>query len=119
MKKTIFLLLGALLLFAGVDDFVQGSETGEKITKIGEVTRGANVTLKGQVIRILDEDEFRLKDETGSIRIYIGWRNRVMVNVGETVTVRGFVDDDLIHIFRPEVYANELIREDGTLIRLK
>lgn len=118
MKKTIFLLLGALFLFTVADDFVQGSETGEKITKIGEVTRGANVTLKGQVTRILDDDEFRLTDETGSIRIYIGWRNRVMVKVGETVTVRGFVDDDLINVFRPEVYANELVREDGTVIRL-
>lgn len=53
-----------------------------------------------------DEDVFRLADETGRIRVDIGWRNRVRVSVGETVTAMGFVDDDLVNGFRPEVYAN-------------
>ncbi len=118
MKKTITILSAVLLLVLGAGSFDQSAAAKENITKIGDVTRGATVTLQGKVTRILDEDEFRLADETGSIRIYIGWRNRVMVNVGETVTVKGFVDDDLIDTFRPEVYANELVREDGTIVRL-
>lgn len=117
MQRTIILFISMALTMVAVD-VVHGREAKETITKIGEVTRGASVTLQGKVTRILDEDEFRLEDETGSIRIYIGWRNRVMVNVGETVTVKGFVDDDLMGVFRPEVYAKELIREDGTSVRL-
>ena len=118
MKNTIFPFIGLLLIVWGIAAVGHGTASPETVTKIGEVTRGASVTLKGEVTRILDEDEFRLKDETGSIRIYIGWRNRVMVNVGETVTVKGVVDDDLVSAFRPEVYAKELIREDGTRVRL-
>jgi uncharacterized protein YdeI (BOF family) len=91
----------------------------ENITNIAEVNPGASVTLKGKVTRILDEDEFRLEDETGSIKVYIGWKNRVMVDVGETVTVKGVVDNDLVDVFRPEVYARELVREDGTVVKLK
>lgn len=88
------------------------------VTKIEDIQRGAQVTLTGEVIRILDEDEFRLRDETGSVQVYIGWRNRVMVDVGETVTVSGFVDDDLLQAFRPEVYARQIVREDGETIDL-
>jgi uncharacterized protein YdeI (BOF family) len=88
------------------------------ITPIGELARGMSATIKGRVTRILDEDEFRLADATGSIRVYIGWRNRVMIPVGEQVTVRGFVDDDLWSIFRPEFYAFEITREDGTVVTL-
>ena len=90
----------------------------DAVTRITDIHRGANVTLQGEVIRILDEDEFRLQDDTGSVRVYIGWRNRVMVDVGEAVTVKGFVDDDLLDHFRPEVYAREIVREDGSIITL-
>ena len=52
------------------------------------------------------------------MRVYIGWRNRVAVDVGETVTVTGFVDDDLVNVFRPEVYARTIVRQDGSTIEL-
>ena len=90
----------------------------KEVTKIEDIQRGATVTLQGEVIRILDEDEFRLQDATGSVKIYIGWRNRVMVEIGENVTVKGVVDDDLVSAFRPEVYAQEITREDGSKIIL-
>lgn len=118
MNKMIAILSAVSLLILGAGFLPEKASAKENITKIGDVTRGANVTLQGKVTRILDEDEFRLADETGSIRVYIGWRNRVMVSVGETVTVKGFVDDDLVNVFRPEVYANELVREDGTTVKL-
>lgn len=88
------------------------------VTPIGELQRGQSVTVQGEVIRITDEDEFRLRDDTGSVLVYIGWKNRVMVNVGEQVTVEGVVDDDLVGAFRPEIYARTLTREDGSVVQL-
>ena len=96
--------------------FAVPAALAKEVTKIEDIERGASVTLEGEVTRILDEDEFRLQDETGSVRIYIGWRNRVTVAVGETVTVTGFVDDDLVSYFRPEIYAQQVVRQDGTTI---
>lgn len=90
----------------------------EDITPIGDLSRGMNAVIRGNVTRILDEDEFRIEDETGSVRVYIGWQNRVRVRVGEEILVRGFVDNDLASFFRPELYANEIVRQDGTVIRL-
>lgn len=107
---------GIVALFALT--FVAPAGMAAEITSIGNIERGASVTLQGEVTRILDEDEFRLQDETGSVRIYIGWRNRVMVEVGEEVTVKGFVDDDLVAYFRPEIYAQQIIRADGDTIIL-
>jgi uncharacterized protein YdeI (BOF family) len=118
MKNSISILSAVLVFTVVFTGVAQSAATPEKITKIEDVTPGASVALQGKVTRILDEDEFRLADETGSIRIYIGWRNRVMVTVGESVTVRGFVDDDLVNVFRPEVYASELVREEGTVVQL-
>ena len=84
----------------------------ETITPIGEVQRGSNVTVQGAVERLLDEDEFRLTDASGSIDVYVG-PNIVPANVGETVTVRGFVDDDLVL----EIYAREMVLADGSVVR--
>jgi hypothetical protein len=50
--------------------------------------------------------------------VYIGWKNRVLIPIGEKVIVRGFVDDDLESYFRPEFYAFEKIREDGSVLKL-
>lgn len=82
------------------------------ITPIGDAQRGTMVTVQGTVERITDEDEFRLTDATGSILIYVGptW---VPANLGEAVTVSGFVDDD------PgprEIYARSLTRADGSVV---
>lgn len=89
-----------------------------EITSIGDLQRGMSATIKGEVTRILDEDEFRLQDETGSIRVYTGWKNRVFIRTGEKLTVSGFVDNDLASYFRPEFYAFEIVREDGSVVKL-
>lgn len=83
-------------------------------TEISEVGRGDYVLLTGEVARFLDEDEFVLRDDTGSIRVYIGYQNRMPVRPGEKVIVEGFVDFDLIL----EVYAWTITKEDGTKIEL-
>ncbi len=82
-------------------------------TPIADVQRGTMVTVAGTVERITDEDEFRLTDASGSIQIYVG-PNWVPAEVGESVTVDGFVDDDLV--FPREIYARSLTRADGTVV---
>ena len=83
------------------------------ITPIAEAQRGTMVTVQGIVERITDEDEFRLADDSGHIRIYVG-PNWVPAEVGEKVTVNGFVDDD--PVVPREIYARSLTRADGTVI---
>jgi uncharacterized protein YdeI (BOF family) len=80
---------------------------------IAEAARGTMVTVQGTVERITDEDEFRLTDASGSIRIYVG-PNWVPAEVGETVIVSGLVDND--PLVAREIYARSLIRADGTVI---
>ena len=89
-------------------------QSAKPVTKIDDVYRGAYVNLTGSVVRFLDEDEFVLQDDTGSIRVYIGWNNRMPVRPGEKVTVEGFVDFDL----RLEVYAWTITKENGEVIEL-
>jgi hypothetical protein len=90
----------------------------EEIIPIGKLERGMSATIKGEATRILDEDEFRIQDQIGSLRAYIGRKNKVLIPIGETIIVRGFVDDDFKSYFRPEFYAFEIIREDGSVIKL-
>lgn len=67
------------------------------------------ITLNGTLERWLDDDEFILSDDTGSIGVYIG-PHEVPATVGERLTVNGQVDDDL----PLEVYADTLQRADGS-----
>lgn len=91
----------------------------EEITPISEVRRGQHVTLRGTVDRIRDEDTFILRDDTGKIRIYIGWKNRMPVGEGASVTVEGRADDDGFPGLRPEVYATALLLANGDRVDLR
>jgi len=102
------LLTAALLVTFGAT-----SVFADTITPIADAQRGTIVTVQGTVERITDEDEFRLVDASGHIRVYVG-PNWVPAAVGEAVTVHGFVDDALIG--PREIYARSLTRADGTLI---
>ena len=86
----------------------------DAVTPIADVERGTVVTIAGTIDRNTDTDEFRLTDQGGSIVVCIGL-NWVPANVEETVTVHGFVDKDLVR----EVYARELVRADGSIIRFE
>ena len=115
MPKSVAVATAAMTaLFAVtlVVAFVPLAAHGQQIVPVAEAKRGTMVTVQGTVERITDEDEFRLADESGSIRVYVGpkW---VPADVGETVTVTGFVDDD----FGPrELYARTLTRSDGSIV---
>ncbi len=101
----MFLLAAALAVVAA-------PVVAQSITPIANAQRSTMVVLQGTVDRITDEDEFRLRDASGWIRVYVG-PNWVPVEVGEQVTVQGFVDNDS---GPREVYARNLTRADGTVI---
>lgn len=88
------------------------------VTSVRAVRRGQSVTLRGEVQRLRDSDEFVLRDDTGTITIYIGWRNRMPVSVGQIVTVVGTADDDVIPGRRPEIYASRIVLPDGRAVEL-
>lgn len=92
--------------------FATASIASGPVTPIGDLQRGSMVTVQGTVERITDEDEFSLTDASGTVRVYVG-PNWMPANVGEDVTVDGFVDDDLGPL---EIYARSLTRADGTVI---
>jgi uncharacterized protein YdeI (BOF family) len=83
------------------------------LTAIGDLQRNMPVAIQGTVDRFVDEDEFLLRDETGVVLVYVG-PNRVPATLGERVTVIGVVDEDP----RLEIYAQELVRADGTRVTL-
>lgn len=89
------------------------------VTPIAEVRRGEAVTVQGEVVRLRDEDEFLLRDDTGRIEIYIGWRNELTVAVGDRITVEGRADDDAFPGTRPEIYARAIILADGQRLELR
>src|SRR6056297_3497246 len=102
MKKGLFAILALMVITAAA--------FANSVTAIGDLQRGSMVTVTGTVERIMDTDEFRLADETGSVRVYIG-PNWVPAQVGEKVSISGFVDDG----FGPkEIYARSLTHADGT-----
>lgn len=90
----------------------------DELVSIDEIRRGEFVTIRGEVTRVPDYDEFILEDDTGRVEIDLGDRmRRPMVRRGDIVTVAGWVDDDSIR--RPyEVYAVEIILEDGTVLEI-
>ncbi|WP_241462561.1 hypothetical protein [Tateyamaria sp. ANG-S1] len=86
-----------------------------EITAIADVQRNQPVTVAGTIERFHDEDEIRLRDETGSLRVYIG-PQPVALSLGQSIQVSGFMDGNLI---RNELYAREIVLEDGTVITVE
>ena len=115
MPRTVLALgLASALGFGVLASSGFANAEDRPLSAISDVQRGTMVMVAGTVDRMLDEDEFRLRDETGTLRVYVG-PNWVPVDVGEAVTVFGYMDDALI---RPELYAREITRADGTVVTL-
>lgn len=93
--------------------------TAERLTAIADVQRGQPVVLQGEVVRLRDDDEFELRDETGAIEVYIGWQNAMPVQVGDQVTVRGVADDDVLPGFGPGIYARTIVLPGGDEVTLR
>ncbi|QPH53767.1 hypothetical protein [Pontivivens ytuae] len=84
-----------------------------QIITIAEIQRGTMVTISGTVDKVMDDDEFILADETGNIPVYFS-SSTPPVELGEPVTVHGYVDDELVL----ELYAHEITRADGTVLQV-
>ena len=91
-----------------------GAALANTVTPIAEIERGTMVTVAGTVEEIRDYDEFRLVDDTGSVDVDLR-RHWVPADMGEAVTVTGFVDDD----GRFEIMARDLTRADGSVVRFE
>lgn len=108
---SAFVLAISLICFAVLPG-ANAQDKGEvSIQTIDSLKAETIVTVKGTVERIRDEDEFILKDETGSIQIYIG-PNTMPVSLGDEVTVKGMFDNDVV---KREIYAHELTDVDGNV----
>ncbi|QBF33459.1 OB-fold nucleic acid binding domain-containing protein [Thalassococcus sp. S3] len=105
-------MIGLLPLTTVLALSAETAYVNEEPTPVGALERGTLVTVEGIVTRITDEDEFRLQDATGTVRIYVG-PNWVPAGVGEAVRIEGVVNDDLGAL---EVHAHSLTRADGTVI---
>lgn len=116
-KKQLIITTIIMLVFSAMvsNAYSQENQADIKITKISELQNYANSYIKGVVIKILDEDEFRLEDGSGNIKIYTGWKNTNAVKKGEKITVKGKLDPGIIK----EFYASEIIKENGEIVKLK
>ncbi|MEM1048893.1 MAG: hypothetical protein AAGL24_22265 [Pseudomonadota bacterium] len=81
-------------------------------TPIADIQRGQSVTVSGVVDRFFDTDEIRLRDETGTVRVYLGSQPLPIVS-GERLVVEGIMDDDLV---MNELYARQITRQNGEKI---
>lgn len=116
MKRLTMITIMTLILTVMVHSvYTQDNQSDIKITNISELRNYMDSYIKGEVIKILDEDEFRLEDSSGRIKVYTGWKNTNIVKSGEKITVRGTLDPGIIK----EFYATEIIRENGDVIKLK
>jgi uncharacterized protein YdeI (BOF family) len=86
----------------------------EGITPISALIRNTQVAIVGTVQRLTDEDEFVISDQTGSVLVYTGLTH-FPVEAGQSVTVRGRVDDSRIL----EVYADEILLPDGSVLPVR
>jgi uncharacterized protein YdeI (BOF family) len=112
---SIIAILVIVITITGRNAYPQESQSDIKITRISELQNYTDSYIKGEVIKILDEDESRLQDNSGKIRVYTGWKNTNLVRKGDKITVRGTRDPGIIADF----YATEIIRENGEKIKLK
>lgn len=114
-KTTIISVILIFLSMVSHNAYAQNNHADIKVTKISELHNYTNSNIKGEVTKILDEDEFRLEDSSGEIKVYTGWKNTNVVKKGETIIVNGKLDPGIIK----EFYATEIFKENGEIIKLK
>jgi uncharacterized protein YdeI (BOF family) len=113
MNRLAALILAGLLAAASLSGPTLATAQVTSGATVSTLSPGQQVTLAGTVERITDEDEFLLRDATGTVLVYVG-PNLVPASVGERITVSGMVDDD-----GPlEIYATAITRADGTVVEL-
>lgn len=81
---------------------------------IADIQRGQSVKVEGVVDRFFDTDEIRLRDDTGTVRVYLG-PQALPLRSGERIVVEGVMDDDFV---MNELYARQITRENGEKISI-
>ncbi|MBO6637556.1 MAG: NirD/YgiW/YdeI family stress tolerance protein [Roseitalea sp.] len=84
------------------------------VTPIDALQIYQETLIHGTIEARLDDDEFRIRDASGTIRVYTQ-RDWGDYSVGDEVTVLGRLDDD------PdprEFYVRRITLADGTVVRL-
>ena len=116
--KYVSMAAIAFALVAGTVS-AQSSEEETVVQSIRNLRRGDFATIRAEVVRYRDRDEILVRDASGRMEVFLGSERfpQPPVAIGETVTVTGWVDDDLIDIPR-ELYATQIVRADGTVIEL-
>jgi uncharacterized protein YdeI (BOF family) len=118
MTKKLFTMLAIISIYFNVmvyDAYSQDKPSDIKITRISDLQNYTESYISGEVIKILDEDDFRLEDSSGKIKVYTGWKNTNLVKMGDKITVKGKLDPGIVK----EFYATEIILENGEIIKLK
>lgn len=115
----IGLIALSLLVVLPMGVVAQDAASEQEVLQIETLRRGQFATVRAEVVRINDEDEMIVRDETGRLRIYVpGVRGlRRLVSQGDILTITGQVDDDLIDV-PLELYAERIVRADGTVIEV-
>ena len=113
MIRIVSLCAAAMIALAPIQASAETGTGAMPLQTVSTLGRGQPVTIAGTVYRITDEDEFILRDPTGTVRVYVG-PNAVPAVQGDSITVSGHVDDG----FRLEIYATSILRADGTLVDL-
>ncbi len=85
------------------------------VVPIASMQRGQTATVEGFVDKFFDSDEIRLRDESGTVRVYLG-PQMIDLKSGERIRVSGVLDNDL---FLNEFYAREITRENGENITIR
>lgn len=89
-------------------------ESVSNVTPIDSLVRNSAVIILGTVERVTDEDEFILRDETGTVQVYTG-KTFFTVETGQLVTVHGRVDDAR----QLEIYADQIVLPSGESLSIR
>ena len=82
------------------------------VIAISGLERGRTATIEGTVDRFFDSDDIRLRDESGTVRVYLG-PDILPIESGERLSISGIMDDDLV---LNEFYAREITQENGDVL---
>jgi hypothetical protein len=111
---SMFLSMIFLLTIPLINSNANENEPRSAISEISSLKNYTEAYIQGEVIRLLDDDEVLLKDNTATIRVYTGWKNPNALSLGEKVIIKGALDPGIIK----EFYASKIIRSNGDVVHL-
>ena len=122
MSKRIVVagvLVAALLSGAGLVAFAQEKQSISTVVSSG--VKGQLVQVEARVVGKVDENIFKLEDDTGSINMSLGprWFATHELQVGSTVQVMGEVDRGKDGSKPAELDANSVTQQGGAVLEIR